>query len=463
MTEDDHDDDDDGRQKENLPSSSRLCFDDNNNNNRAVSHNVIDRAWKSYRSLVQKHRTSFELADAMIDRLLFWAPHQHNNDDPNHHARWREVVYGLLSLHRLAMDCACASQQQEEEDDDDDSPRLEHSFGTTTTTAAATIKNENGLPPQLLNATSIRIALTVLNCITPSLLELVPSSQSHKYKYDDASPPQQEQQQYDALLQRTRKQTTLRVYLERLKFVLRLVLLGNYWKQSLLLRDQQRRSQNGVTAATATAATTFPTIGLLQAGGLYHVEERRRGLSLREQEAITRRQEYTGRRTGRVVVVRGNNTTTTSSWSGGGGGVWARTIAAELLFAIRPLYWASAEATHFQVVMNNNNNNNNNSSSSLSLLKSWLLTLGMDLTSLGLIFHMRKDNNPLTREEWNRRRIKLFLYLLRSPIWNRLTHPSMEKLSLLVLRRIPLLGRLVEGYLWDWVAYWKHPFVSEQG
>jgi hypothetical protein len=364
----------------------------------------VHHVWQPYRSLVKKHRVKLELADDVVDRLLFWVPYHENKQ------AWREVVYGLLSLNRLAMDCATQ----------DESSSIDNSYGTT-----LLVPKRPSIP-----ATSLRIALTITHCLMPSILEMVSSSNS------------------TVSSSRRRQQTTrARLYLERFKFILRLILMVSYWKDSLEHQQQ-------------TGSPLPLLLGLVTDGGTYNIDQPTRGLTVEQEQALYKRRAYVGRRTGRRLVVKSKSTTTTPQQPSQSSAI--RVVLAELLYTLRPLYWASAEATHFPAM--DDDSRPSLSYMSFSLLKAWLVTLGMDLTSLGLL--MKTDqvqvNNPATKAEWNRRRMKLFLYLLRSPVWSQLTAPTVETCSS-VLRHIPLVGGLANSYLWDWILYQKHPYVSEAG
>jgi hypothetical protein len=347
----------------------------------------VQQVWQSYRSLVKQHRVQLELADNAVDRMLFWVPYH------EHHAQaWREVVYGLLSLNRLAMDCATQES-------------IENSHGTT-----LLLPKEPSIP-----ATSLRIALTITHCLMPSILEIVVSSNSNSNANASIS-------------SRRRQQTLARLYLERFKFILRLILMTSYWKDSL---DQQRQKKGNPNQSFI--------LGLVTDGGTYSIDQPQ-GLTLDQEQALYKRQAYVGRRTGRsVVVVKPSNSKSksTQSQSQPQSSSAIRVVLAELLYMLRPLYWASAEATHFPAIDDNDSRSSSSSSLplplSFSLLKAWLVTLGMDLTSLGLL-RVKNQNqnhlhNPATQAEWNRRRMKLFLYLLRSPVWSRLTAPAVETCS----------------------------------
>jgi hypothetical protein len=225
---------------------------------------------------------------------------------------------------------------------------------------------------------------------------------------------------------------------EQVKFALRLFLLVSYWKQSM----QSEVVENKDCLPHGTS------LGILLDGGMYHVDQPP-GLSYSERKSMERREQYVGRRTGLRVAKAAQECKRPQRLS--------LIVLGELLYALRPLYWASAEAKHFQARVGDSQ-----ASSSQSLLKAWLTTLAMDSASLGLFSTQHIERNRWSREEWNRRRMKLFLYLLRSPVWSRLTSPVLERSSSIV-QRIPLLGRLVDACLWDWILYWKQPYISEEG
>ena len=355
--------------------------------------NTFQQLWQSYRNVVLTHRIPLELADEATDRLLFWMPY-HENDGNG--SQWREVVYGLLSLNRLSMHCA---QQSD----------MPNSYGTT-------LRVDDPDVP----ATSIRIALSVIHCLMPTLLEMIGNS-------DPSS--------------RSKRQTTRRLRLEQLKFALRLFLLASYWKQSLIESESSQDADGpGIMG-----------IGILQDGGMYHVDQPP-GVSLEEARAINKRHNYIGRRTGLKLTKEQSTPKTASRLSS-----LRNLMIGELLHILRPLYWASAEAQHYTI---HQQLDGASSSSSLAFLKPWLVTLAMDLTSLGLLSNQRR--NRWSIEEWNRRRMKLFLYLLRSPVWSRVTSPVLERSSW-VIQKFPFWGKFIDAYLWDFIMYWKHPYVSEEG
>lgn len=280
-------------------------------------------------------------------------------------------------------------------------PVLENSFGTSIQT----------LEDPQIPATAIRILLSVIHCFMPSLLEIIPM---------------------DSL--RTKRQSALRKRLEQLKFGLRLYLMMSYWKQ---LRKGVEQS----------SSFDDSNVGILRGGGMFDLGQGA-GLSMEESHSLQRRQSYVGRRTGLTVV--------DSRPSMRGKRRLYRTILGDLLHILRPIYWASAEADHHKKL------NGKSSTRLLALSKSWVITLIMDFASLQLLVDQRYSGNIWAIDEWNRRKQRLLLYFLRPPAWSGLTSPLLEQCSS-VLKKLPLLGQLIDVCIWDWVLYWKLPYVAEEG
>ena len=338
----------------------------------------LQNLWSLYRCHVRRHQITLHLLDDLLTRIIFWTPH--SSHDLSQMTRWREVMYGLISLHRLAMDLAVTHDQ------------VIGTYGATLQLTEAPV----------VPATALRIALTVSHNLMPTVLEL---ARSH---------PQ--------------RQATCRLWLERVKFSIRMILLTSYWKQ---VRDE----------ACAVVG------GLLQDGGMYRAGYDGMQLSvptIANVQALKYRREYVGRRTGRRVMSGEGSIEERKNRL-----MWLRLILGELLRLYRPLYWAQAER---DVVK---------SCSTQQLWKAWVLSLVMEVTSLQCLSGAVSRDNPQSQAELSRRRMKVLLYLLRSPAWDTTIEPRILQTTAL-LRRVPLLGRFIETYLWEWLLYWKHPFVSEE-
>jgi Peroxisomal membrane protein (Pex16) len=354
--------------------------------------------WDAYRSFVCEHHATMDLLDGALHRLLFWLPHHHHSDDAS---PWREVLYGLLSVNQLAMYCS----QQNGND---------NSYGFSLATQEA----------PTIAATSLRIGLHAMHSLMPSILEVAGI-------VGDSSPTA-----------RRKRQALVRWRLEQIKVVVRMYLMFNYWRQM-----KQESSLN----SSQSEFLTQP--GIMLAGGIYHPMADSVGMSAQEWQAVRKKCSYQGRRTGLKVSsdqsYKCPSTATSASTQ--------RVILGEILYVLRPHLWAGAEARHACA-----SQERVAQLSSDPLLKSWLTTFAMDLLSLRLLSQECRSGNQASKEEWHRRRMKLLLYLLRSPIWTHATFPVLERTSAF-LQHLPLLGRVLDSYLWDWILYWRHPFVSEEG
>jgi peroxin-16 len=368
--------------------------------------------WKLYQAWVQTHQNTLMLADETISRLLLWTPHA----EASNTSRWREIIWGFLSLHRLAVDLALR----------DDHSNDEH--GTS-----IHVPVDSTFP-----ATSIRIALTVLQCLGPIAQELVVIRRTPPSGIE-GSLSQNAAARHDAR-QTVSRQARVRLHLEKARLALRAVLLIGYWR-----RMWQQHPTN-------TDAPNVPP-GLLMDGGLYHIQHSiQRTPTVEQERARVERQQYRGRRTNRRVVTRRDDHSETqlsperrrlSFYSNA-----LRVVLGELLYIIRPLYWAQAEdATVHQ--------------DSSKRWKAWAFALGIDLASLASLKKCKDDGNEITKREWSRRRMRLLLYLLRSPIWERYSQRGAAGLSGAV-EVVPLLGKLLTSYLWDWLYYWKL-YRAEEG
>ena len=330
--------------------------------------------WESYRSFVRRYRVFLDLSDHGIERLLFWTPHSVHEETSSKAVtnQWREVAYGLLTLHRMATDVACQDN-------------IVNSYGASVSVS-----------PTIVPATAIRMTLTVIHALMPAVMEL--TDQRH----------------------------TARLLLERIKYLLRCTLLSGYFIQ---LYTEKKLDYSG----------------LLQDGGMYHPGEVE-APSIEAEQRRHIRLDYVGRRTGRRVVLLEYQTPSpcsTPSTSFHRYQSILTKILGELLFIYRPLHWAHAECRG-------------------TLSKhDWRTTLSMDLLSLLCVTSSSTDNAQ-TRQEITRRKLKLLLYLLRSPMWDHYTYATVTRVAQ-GMTRVPLLGGLLNHYWMNGIMYWKHPYVAEEG
>jgi len=539
---------------------------------------------KGYKDTVRRHRFRLELLDDALSRLLFWLPHNYNGSaavgdggvgDEYHQlgdAAWREVGYGILSLNRLSMHLAL----QDDGDDDNNKNNSDRS-----NTYGATIRTKSS--PTIV-ATSVRIALTAIHSVLPSLMSLAMLRASSRTRIRTATATadrnntiHNDNNNSQAIIASAAARA--RLVVEHVKFFLRLYLLVSYWRQqqqrTAAMSDfatgsrryrhkHQETNDDGEDQYTgsgdidndATVTATAADCGIMMDGGMYRVDQSQEflGMPWDRARALQRRRNYVGERTGWNLEGKKNSNDNNKTKHIGGGGakqhgggtlynrccsgifaaVWnpsrnnnsynVRVVIADLLYALRPLLWAWFESRYYHQhelsaptnrnfpSMNKTNHhlhhrashpaaagiNNtfvsrlkkivlgNGNGKDKKLLRGWILCLAMDVLSIRLLErnsrgtnrnskrrHGRNskqwstngnvNTNPHTQEEIQRRKLRLFLYALRLPVWSGATLPVLEGVSQTFLRRIPLLGGLAETVLWDWILYYQHPFVSEEG
>mmetsp|Transcript_64258 Transcript_64258/g.73994 ORF Transcript_64258/g.73994 Transcript_64258/m.73994 type:complete len:546 (-) Transcript_64258:78-1715(-) len=520
------------------------------------SKKVWEYCKKFYINFAKKYQLQIDVIDDTISKILFWFPHQSqsyrydgnsNDDDDGVEGNsfsdigsgsiscsdinnsegtitkidaWREVCYGILSLHRLMMYLALEENGNDNDNDNN------NEYGTSVQTKY----------PSIISAKGIRICLTVVHSIVPSLLSVITStctstqSRSRSTYFTTAN--------------------KVRLILEQIKFLLRLYLLVPYWNQQL---QQQKPQQHQVNRTNGTSSnnknenndeyeyeneiddtnlitTNHDCVGVLMDGGMYRIDRQcKKGIPWDQYKATDRRRNYIGKRTGWKVIgstTNNNNSYNYKQIDNNIGNRYnnirmiinnnndnIRTILGDLLYTFRPLLWAWFESRQQQQQYIDNYNEKktnhpqqqhrssttsssspsllqrtsgiislfsnyyNTNNSNKILLRGWILCLGLDLLSIRLLERNNDDNNNnnnnnryrniRTEEEVQRRKLRLLLYALRSPVWSTITVPILlnDVLSRRILQKIPLLGlrNFIEIYIWDWILYYKHPFISEEG
>ena len=413
---------------------------DRNSNHNSAGAGLTPAAcwWYPMNSWVHRHRDTLWLLDASASRLLSLWPVQmdgDNNDNDTARSSWRPVAWGLLELHRLLLDWTEEQQQQEH-------PNSNSSSCGSGTSVQVT-------PPPAY-AAQLRWALTALQTLAPVALELVSTRSSN-----------QQQQAKVVVVRRT---------VERIRFVLRLTLLLKYWKQ---LHQQQQQQQQSSYSPSWTQVSVPPGL-LLQGGRVFfdHQSNVTNSIPTLEQEQYRiQRNQNVGPRTGRTLRIptssysnnnnnnNNNNaysTTSTTTTTTSTDTIRWRTYVGELLYILRPLLQAELEAVAATSTA---------SLPSQRLLQhSWMWGLVLDLLSLQclrVISSTSTVNNPATVQEWNRRRMRLLLYLLRAPVTHRVTEPVIQRVANVAQQRIPLVGGWVHNYLWDTLYYWKEYRLEE--
>lgn len=328
----------------------------------------------SYKKWAQKHRTFILLADELLGRMLYWVPIGTNDES----SRFREIAWGLLQLHRLLFDVFTAENPPQE------------SYGTS-------VSVEPSIP-----ANEIRLVLSILQNLWPVAYEL---AQNTSQKEDSAQ-----------------RQASIRVWIERCRFVLRIILLGSYWARM--------------------SATGCIHPGVLLNGGNFHNIN---GYSTEQERKCVDRDAYTGRRSGRRLVPSSlqNQASHRNLYLLPMG--WKNIILqlCEFVYISRPLL--SAEAGNSKIG---------------SKWNVFFATFLLDLASVELLGRSTSVGNILTQNELKRRKFRILLYLLRQPCWGSITQPLSERLTS-TLESFPVGGKLLRNYLWEYLLYAKLYLVEE--
>jgi Peroxisomal membrane protein (Pex16) len=424
--------------------------------------------WDTYQKWARHHQTHLWYWDDAISRLLFffssssssssstssWS--NDDNDTKSLSSSWREIIWGLLELHRLALHHATNTLDGGRNSGDDDQARLPLLFGTTVEVEVVTTPSSSATTDLPSFVPTIRWALTILQTLYPIIHEIVvvvASSSSRRWSNNSITSTSTSTSSWK-----------VRRYLERTRFLLRLLLLLQYWNclppgiaPGLLIRgggmtvvldddddsDRRRRRQRRMMVTMADT----------------------------QQEVVARRnvQNYIGQRTGKRLFVarksslldkKGQNNSTILLHH-------LRIKVAELLFIVRPLLYTELLSQQQPPPLTSSNNN----AGIISPAQAWVVAVVLDLLSLWGLQPIGNDSNTggkrnnnaeASGREWRRRRLRLFLYVLRAPVWEQYTEPMAQRIMGASLRRnVPVVGNLLSSYFWDWLSYWRDYRLEE--
>ena len=205
-------------------------------------------------------------------------------------------------------------------------------------------------------------------------------------------------------------------------------------------------------------------MGVLQEGGLLEPNEH---LTFsRDENERVKKLLYVGKRTGRQIRYNVNQVQNVMPLTAAATPTTkiGMLILGELMHVYRPLYYVQSSLRNESVGGNKGRH---------GMVKSWIVSLVMDLLSQRLIIAgktVRKGGSECvvdissesTKEEMYRRKMRLAMYLLRSPVWNMATYPIAEKISR-VIAHVPLVGKPLVHYLMDVLNYWQRWHFMQEG
>jgi hypothetical protein len=472
--------------------------------------------WKRYEQFVQKHQSILYLYDDIISRcFVLFAPnsnHTNSGDDDVGSVviQWREVLYGCMELHRIMIQMAVTTFSLSDHPTTTTTPMKMNEYGPTTSTVT-------GLSPEerIVTTTHLRFVLTIIQSIYPLLQEMI-----RTFSIMSLSSNRNRNQIHNSAIISYR-QAIVRRCIEWLRFVIRFTLLFRHWKcilksqYSTLITNSTTNNSNSMDRHNSTAFVPVLLPGVMPNGGSWSYPTHcdpyydpiasvtTQTMDKYEQECqrIERNHQYIGKRTGRRIVSTtrypsrhvSSPQPQTASCTTKYREIYAllllrlstlmksrtarslRIIIGELLYICRPVVQIETEVRiyreHRYGITTTEQNSHSNDH---RLLRSWVLCLGMDILSLFALSTIRNEQNvhqesqpsrfvpnATSLREIQRRRVRLWLYLLRSPLWEMYIEGTIRRCSD-VLCRLPLLGGLLRNYIYDYIYYWKF-YRAEEG
>lgn len=384
-----------------------------------------------YRRFLQRNRFALSLAEDGLGRLVLYAPRRivsqsEENLYNNNGKILPETLYACINLWSLLNDT------------------IYHGFGEGNGLTVGTVDQPfDGLSSSKMETRGkaillLRAILSVIECMAPSL-------EVSAYSKNDWKRRSTHHRHLNALFMSSK--------IERVKFICRIgILTLNYYERIIFLASRKD-----------SAMHVLSSLGILEEGGLLEPNEHLTH-SKHEHERI-KKLLYVGKRTGRQMrydenQVQSNMPIIATATPGVKIGM---VLLGDLLHIYRPLYYVQSSLRNERI---------GGSKGRHAMIKSWVISLVLDLLSQRLIIagktvHKGSDGHAVnifstsTKEELYHRKMRLALYLLRSPIWTMATYPIAEKISR-VLAHVPLIGQPLVDYIMDVFNYWsKWHFMLE--
>jgi hypothetical protein len=398
---------------------------------RPLHEQILEKASNGisdYKIFLGKYRFALRLIEDSLSRLVLYAPsrfvsHEDIDDGSSVHSKkiQPESLYALIHLWTLL----------------NDSLYYGLGDGQGLTVGSDNQSYQNGDPEGSSKYTHIlRSVLTILECLAPavevSAYARVPTQNSSSREFN-----------------------VLKVmsHLERIKFICRLSLLGLHYMQYI-----SNCSNDIVTLSGA---------GILQEGGILEPGEKVTKEST-ERRRISKML-YVGKRTGRRTVrTSKSDYENRSCLQDKTLALWRLLempqvkmlllAAGEVLHIYRPLYWTTSCRDGAKL---GEADGSRKYRGIISLVKSLAMDiLSHILSESGSRVISSNGNTTInissdaTKMELQRRKMRWFLYLLRSPIWDVFTNP-VSQFGGKILGCVPFVGKLLARYVIDLLLYWK--------
>lgn len=454
---------------------------------------------QKYRYFLQKNEMSIDILESIMERFVFYGylfKHDHHNISTEmYYAIWNSIRwFNDVVLVGWGEGMGMSMGRKDE--------WLISSSSSSSSLSEAILLKLNSVVPIL------RSVLTATTCLYPAMEAW---SRRSTYTRSLGTSSWIDNNGEEA----TRKYHAARVSyrLERVKFVARLALLSISWWAR---QNRHRKTKDGTHENDRERMSPLMPSLLRRGGELDPYEQL---LPLKDAEEESKIVQYVGRRTGRRSIARSSSVTSPSlfpsssqlsctspsspiiakcsslfKWliskltSSKSSIIYVYAVG-ELLHILRPLYWSHAESSQWHqqqqsksLLKMSQKSSNLGSSYLYAIWKAWFISLLMDLVSdklLQLSFDGGDEQHSNRREsgsggrhsnqhsvsssaeqakqdELNRRRSRHKLYLLRSPMYNAVTHPVATQLAR-VVSMIPSfgLGQWGAEYILDMMSYWN--------
>ncbi len=448
---------------------------------------------QKYRVFLLKNQTSLDLIEHVMERFVFYG-HLFQHD---HTGISTEMYYAAWNIIRWMNDVVLEGWGE----------GIGMTVGTRSEWFSSSTKSDSSegklFETIFLRCNSavplIRAILTATTCIYPAMeawtrrsLHYRPSYGTPQLENNDANNQHHGRQQQLDWERSQYRAAQVSYRLERVRFVARLTLLSiSWWAQY-----RRRRCALGTDGNERRSMLTLPP--LLKRGG--ELDPYEQPIPLRDVEEETKAMQYVGRRTGRRSVPSSPSRSCVSPKSNVSKSsaliTWLSRLTpsknrilyfyavGELLHILRPLYWSHAENKQWQRRFSSDTvlqkQQTISTISTYSSWKAWWVSLLMDVISDKLLLSSYDGDSTSHRrvlakgagrhahqrppsvdhaqlEELERRRSRLMLYVLRSPMYNTVTSPLAIFIGKIV-SMIPSLGlaRWASEYILDLMSYWNN-------
>lgn len=334
---------------------------------------------------------------------------------------------------------------------------------------------------------TLRIILSIVDCIAPAI-----EVRAHYFQSLGTSKNNVAKKNTQAANNHRFYVLNILTKIERIRFICRLsILLLNYYNQyKKMIRSEssspsKNTNENRQNSSTSIDKSYLAMFGIIENGGLYQLGcNNDNSKSTRDEVKRVKRMLYVGKRTGRKVSNQRNLQRKGNLYQEGDDltnilqSISKRLLDStsfkicllamgEILHLSRPLYQTYAIRN---CERQNNFGLNDQKNRKQNMIKIWVISLLMDMlslecTKLGTTVNVNPSMSSqrstqtvniassMTKDEIYHRKMRLFLYLLRTPVFDFTTLPVAKRLSQ-IINHVPLVGRLSSSYIMDLITYW---------